>query len=84
LTGRALQTAGLGDRLSTINAPVLVLTGSDDVVSPSDAGRTLSARFARGQHAEIPGAGHFSALEQPEIFAAEVTAFLIGSRHLAS
>ena len=62
--------------LSRIAAPTLVLWGaSDGVVSP-DYGRAYCARIPGARFELIPAAGHYPEIEQPEVFAARVAAFL--------
>jgi pimeloyl-ACP methyl ester carboxylesterase len=62
--------------LSRIAVPTLVLWGaSDGVVSP-DYGRAYCDRIPGARFALIPEAGHYPEIEQPEIFAARVAAFL--------
>jgi 2-succinyl-6-hydroxy-2,4-cyclohexadiene-1-carboxylate synthase len=70
--------APLEDRLATVRAPTLVLTGSLD-----PAGRERAAAVARGipgSHLEVvEGAGHTAHLERPAVFRRLVLAFLAGS-----
>ncbi|HXA27045.1 MAG TPA: alpha/beta hydrolase [Acetobacteraceae bacterium] len=62
--------------LSRIAVPTLVLWGaSDGVVSP-DYGRAYCARIPGARFELIPEAGHYPEIEQPEVFAARVAAFL--------
>jgi pimeloyl-ACP methyl ester carboxylesterase len=62
--------------LSRIAVPTLVLWGaSDGVVSP-DYGRAYCARIPGARFELIPAAGHYPEIEQPEVFAARVAAFL--------
>jgi pimeloyl-ACP methyl ester carboxylesterase len=62
--------------LSRIAVPTLVLWGaSDGVVSP-DYGRAYCDRIPGARFELIPEAGHYPEIEQPEVFAAHVAAFL--------
>ena len=62
--------------LSRIAVPTLVLWGaSDGVVSP-DYGRAYCDRIPGARFELIPEAGHYPEIEQPEVFAARVAAFL--------
>jgi pimeloyl-ACP methyl ester carboxylesterase len=62
--------------LGRIAVPTLVLWGaSDGVVSP-DYGRAYAARIPGARFELIPEAGHHPEIEQPEIFASRVAAFL--------
>lgn len=75
LAGTGAQ-APLWDRLAAIDVPVLVVAGADDAKYGSIARRTADA-IGPGARAElVDGAGHSAHLEQPERFAALVTAWL--------
>jgi 3-oxoadipate enol-lactonase len=62
--------------LATIDVPVLVLVGEEDVLTPPDESERIAAGVASARLVRIPGAGHLSPLEAPEAFAAAVTGFL--------
>lgn len=62
--------------LGRIAVPTLVVTGADDVVTPPDEAAAMAAAITGARLVEIPGAGHLSALEQPELFAAALAALL--------
>jgi pimeloyl-ACP methyl ester carboxylesterase len=62
--------------LGTIHLPTLVIVGAEDTVTPPSAARDLQRSIAGSQLVEIPGAGHLSNLEQPELFDAAVAQFL--------
>ena len=49
-----------------IDAPALVLHGSEDVVVPPENGRMLAARLRNAEYVELEGAGHNIPLESPE------------------
>jgi 3-oxoadipate enol-lactonase len=66
------------DVVATIRVPVLVVCGERDVTTPPAHARELAAALPHGTYAEIPGAGHLSAVERPAEFAAAV-AQLAGS-----
>ena len=66
------STAALGD----IGAPVLILVGEEDVVTPPSAAKEIAAGVLHGRYAEIPGAGHLSPLEKPAEFNEELHLFL--------
>ena len=57
------------ERLGEIAVPVLVLTGSDDKMTPAKYGAFLAERIAGATHVDIAEAGHLSPMEKP----AEVT-----------
>jgi pimeloyl-ACP methyl ester carboxylesterase len=62
--------------LSRIAVPTLVLWGANDGVVSPDYGRAYSARIPGARFELIAEAGHHPEIEQPEAFAAHVTAFL--------
>jgi 3-oxoadipate enol-lactonase len=62
--------------LATINVPCLVIVGDEDVVTPPDEARRMADAIPAAQLSVIPGAGHLSNLEQPELFGASMSAFL--------
>jgi pimeloyl-ACP methyl ester carboxylesterase len=75
---------GMADRadaealLRTIDIPVLVVVGSDDVITSRGQAEML-ARGIRGARLElIESAGHMAPLEQPEEFNAVLSQFLVG------
>jgi pimeloyl-ACP methyl ester carboxylesterase len=72
-----LGELGLRKRLHRIQAPTLLLWGSQDRIVPS----AYAKRFAAGlggwvEVRELPGAGHVAELDAPEAAAAAVRAFL--------
>jgi pimeloyl-ACP methyl ester carboxylesterase len=72
LAGRPDQTGRLGE----IACPALVLTGSDDLVTPPDAGRATAEGLRHGAFAMLDGVGHMPPLECPEDLAARIRVFL--------
>lgn len=77
---RALEAlAGRADRradLPAMGVPSLVVVGSEDGLTPLPFAETLVAGLPDAELVVIPGAGHLSALERPEQFAAAVRGFL--------
>jgi pimeloyl-ACP methyl ester carboxylesterase len=67
---------GSFDRLPEIRCPVLVVTGSDDVVIPSENARILADRIPGARLAILPGAGHGLQYQSPEELDEVVVAFL--------
>ena len=63
------------------NAPLLVIQGLDDIAAPPANGHALRDQLGeRVQVVDIPRAGHFVIVEQPDIVAAAVTEFIGGRR----
>ena len=62
--------------LPAIAVPTLVLVGADDAVTPPEAASTIAHGIPRARLEVIPAAGHLSALEQPNAFAAVLADFL--------
>lgn len=77
---RALEALGnRTDRvadLPAISAPTLVLVGEADTLTPLAFSETLAHGIPGAELGVIPVAGHLTALERPEEFAAAVRGFL--------
>ena len=77
---RALEAlAGRTDRVADlpgIAAPTLVLVGEVDALTPLAFSQTMASGIPGAELAVIPGAGHLSAIERPDEFAAAVRGFL--------
>jgi pimeloyl-ACP methyl ester carboxylesterase len=65
-----------GCEVEGIDAPTLVVHGSEDLIVPVENGRVLAERIARARYVELPGRGHNLPLEEPETFAALVQDFV--------
>lgn len=63
-------------RLAAIDAPTFVLCGDDDTATPPIKSERLAAAIRGARLELLPGAGHLSALEQPDAVADRVLAFL--------
>lgn len=54
--------------LTSISVPALVIVGAQDAITPPDEAREIAGGIgARARYLEIPGCGHLSTLEAPEI-----------------
>lgn len=73
---RVLATSDLADELSGIQAPTLVMTGSDDVGSPPRMSRLMAERIPDSRLVIIDGVKHAILHECPERVAAEIMSFL--------
>ena len=72
LSCEALAEAQAAD-VSGVACPALLITGSDDVVSPPPAVRALASRFKNARVAILNSCGHWTTLERPS----EVTEALL-------
>lgn len=66
----------LRNRLRRIPVPTLVIWGAEDRIVGDPYGRAFAAAIPGAQFEVIPGAGHLSYVEQPDIFVAAVESFL--------
>jgi len=64
------------EKLNTIKKPVLVLTASEDIMTPVKYGKFLADQIATASIANIEDAGHLSPLERPEAVAQAICDFL--------
>lgn len=65
--------------LPTIDVPVLVIAGSDDIFIPKDSPGNLHKGIKGARFHEIAGTGHVSSLEAPSEFNRVMEEFLQGS-----
>ncbi|GAA5144967.1 alpha/beta hydrolase [Microbacterium pseudoresistens] len=70
-----LHSPQLGRWLDVIDVPTLVIAGSHDRMVAEGHSRELAERLPRATYVEIPDAGHYPYLEQPDAFAAAVRSF---------
>ena len=78
LTCDALAEAKAAD-VQGIEAPVLLVTGEEDVVAPPQAVRAIAERFQKVRDLRtvlLPRCGHWTPIERPEECARELRAFL--------
>ena len=66
------------DRLTGIRTPTLVVTGTEDRLTPLTRGRFLADTIPGARLVEIPAAGHFPQLERPGPVNAAIREFLAG------
>lgn len=64
------------DVLKSLDVPVLVIVGEDDGVTPVADSEALLAASARGTLSVLAGAGHLSAVEDAQAFAAALRTWL--------
>jgi pimeloyl-ACP methyl ester carboxylesterase len=62
--------------LASVHVPTLIVVGDEDVVTPPPLAEKMHSGIAGSELMVIPGAGHLSNLEQPELFNAALARFL--------
>jgi 3-oxoadipate enol-lactonase len=67
---------GAGCEVERIQAPALVVHGTEDLIVPVENGRRLAERLPNAEYLELRGRGHNLPLEDPDGFARAVLAFL--------
>ena len=72
----ALARFDYGSRLNEIDAPALVICGSEDHGAPPANSHQMQAMIKDARFIEINQAGHISNIEQPIIFNAATRNFL--------
>ena len=75
LRGMALRPDAR-DILARFGGPVLVVVGTDDVITPPAKARAMAELVPGAELVEISGAGHLANLEQPAAFDAALGRFL--------
>ena len=63
--------------MTTLQAPVLVVQGDDDVI-PLASAQEWAATLLDARLLVVPGAGHFPHLEDPDLFFPAANTFLSG------
>ncbi len=66
------------DRLDQLPMPVLLITGTEDLLIVPENSRLLARRIPRAELVELPGAGHYYTSEQPQASNQAVLEFLAG------
>ena len=72
----ALRDSDLTERVGSIQAECLVLTGQEDKATPPEQGHTLAEALPNARFEIIEGSGHLSCVEQPDLLAQEIEVFL--------
>ena len=67
-------------KLETITAPVHIVVGEEDTLTPPAMSLEMTRRIADARMTVIEGAGHLSNIERPEAFNRAVLGFLIEHR----
>jgi len=74
----AIRKLNYFDRLAEIKIPTLIMVGEDDPGTPVAASEAMHRRIPNSRLIIIPSARHFSNVEQPEAFNANLIKFLRG------
>lgn len=61
----ACNAFNVGEMLSDIDVPTLVISGSDDKMTPNKVGQSLAKKIPDAQFVTVPKSGHMMALEYP-------------------
>jgi 3-oxoadipate enol-lactonase len=72
----ALRDADLRGSVGAIRCPTLVIGGEEDISTPPAESAWLHEHIPGSRLRILPGAAHFSSLEHPETWTAEVDGFL--------
>jgi pimeloyl-ACP methyl ester carboxylesterase len=75
-----VQTTLEGD-VGAITAPTLLLAGELDRVVPPGVTLSMATRIRGAAAVQLPGIGHATALQAPELLARQLVAFLRGDPH---
>jgi len=73
---KACDAFDVRERLHEIKIPVLVLTASEDQLTPAKFGEYLADQINGAAITNIEGAGHLAPIEQPEDFTRAISGFL--------
>ncbi len=72
----ALRDADLTERVAGIKSKTLVVVGSEDHSIALDQGQALAGAIPGAEFQLMEGAGHLAIVEQPELAAERISAFL--------
>ncbi|MBN8580882.1 MAG: alpha/beta hydrolase [Anaerolineae bacterium] len=70
------RESGLAERVSEFDLPILVITGDDDRIVPTEQSLRLAEELPNAELAVIPQCGHVPHEECPAVFMQAVTEFL--------
>jgi len=75
----AYRAFEIGDRISEIRAPTLVMAGGSDILIPPENGRILAEKIPGAEFRSIEGAGHLFWISHPNETYSAVAGFLEGN-----
>ena len=61
----ACNAFNVAEQLSEISVPTLVISGSDDKMTPQKVGQSLANKIPGAEFTTVPKSGHMMALEYP-------------------
>jgi len=82
--GAAAATRGMAlrpdskDILARYSGPALVVVGEKDAITPPEKAQQMAELITGATLVQVPGAGHLSNLERPEVVNRALEAFLAG------
>ena len=71
----AMLRWSVAETLGHIAPPLLVLSGSKDIVTLPDAGRTIAASAPHGRYVEVEGCGHMGFMERADVYNPQILDF---------
>ena len=80
----AYRAFEIGDRISEIRAPTLVMAGDSDILIPPENGRSLAEKILGAEFRIIEGAGHLFWISHPNETYSAVAGFLEGNETRAT
>lgn len=75
-SGAAIGDADLRESTARLRLPTLTVCGAEDASTPPDLVRETAALIPGAEFQLIPGAGHLPCVEQPELLATHLNAFM--------
>jgi 3-oxoadipate enol-lactonase / 4-carboxymuconolactone decarboxylase len=79
-----LRDADLRAEVPQIKVPTLVLCGAQDAATPPDVVQELAGSLPNAGFVVLPGSGHTPPVEQPQIMADQINAFLRAQQTVGS
>lgn len=77
-----IERDGVADALPGITTPTLVIVGAEDVATPECHSKKIRDLVPGARMLTVPGAGHSSTIEQPELVSRAILEFLTGDRQV--
>lgn len=71
-----IKREGVYERLDRIKTPTLIIVGDQDVATPVIKSERMAKKITDSELKVIPGAGHSSCIEKPEVVTQELAEFI--------